>query len=107
MPAEVLVPLTLRFGVLSLIILPLGIIASHSGKSRIALALIYLGILTIAYFMVRAGMIADERNIGGKEIAPFYGTEWYFMLGFTVLAVFYQMFKIYKFLRSSSSSTAD
>jgi NADH:ubiquinone oxidoreductase subunit 3 (subunit A) len=107
MPAEILVPLTLIFGVLSLIILPWGIMASHSGRSRIALVLIYLSILTIAYFMFRAGIIADERGIGGNEVAPFYGTEWYFMLGFTVLAVFYQMFKIYKLLRSARSSTAD
>lgn len=96
MPAEILVPATLILGLASIVILPFGIRAAKSTSSRAAIGLLYLCILTIGYFMGRAGMIADEQGIGGNEVPPFYGTEWYFMLVLVTAATMLQALLIRK-----------
>ena len=94
----------LFFGAASIVILPWGIRAAKTPTTKVAIGLLYTGIIAMCYFVARAGTAADERGIGSDQVEPFFGTEWYFLLALTVTAVVFQVLLVRKKRRAKASS---
>lgn len=81
----------LILGVINLILIPFSFAKFKKVSQRIPLGLFVLAAMAMWYFMGRAGIVADEQGIGGNQVPPFYGSEWYISIGIGVTSLFYQV----------------
>jgi len=64
---------------------------SGTRLERSVIGFLCLGAAIMCYFLGRAGFVSGKQWIASDQIAPFYGTEWYFLFAIGLIAFVYQM----------------
>lgn len=89
--AFIIVSSVFTLGVINLILTPFSFAKFKKASQRIPLGLFVLSAMAMWYFMGRAGIVADEQGIGGNQVPPFYGSEWYISICIGATSLFYQV----------------
>jgi hypothetical protein len=78
-------------GVTNLALLPFSFMRSRNNLDRLIPGVFIVAATVMCYFLERAGYISDAQGIGGDQVPPFFGTEWYFLLAVGILAIVFQL----------------